>query len=42
MGLTCKQFGKFRGVMKKLDNRFIKQKAEKVKKEKGVKNEKTN
>lgn len=32
MGITCKDTGKFKGIMKKLDNQLAATKAEKVKK----------
>jgi len=35
MGLTCKQFGKMRGIMKKVDNQIEAGKA--VKREKSIK-----
>ena len=44
MGITCKQTGKFRGVIKKLDNQFEKEKNERIKaksKEKNKKKEQT-
>lgn len=39
MGLTCKQFGAFKGSMRKLDNELVKRKANKIKKQKGGANE---
>ena len=32
MGITCKDTGKFKGIMKKLDSQLAASKAEKVKK----------
>lgn len=32
MGITCKDTGKFKGIMKKLDNQLEMAKAEKIKK----------
>ena len=32
MGITCKDTGKFKGIMKKLDNQLETAKAEKIKK----------
>ena len=31
MGITCKPMGKFKGVLKKLDNQMEKEKAERTK-----------